>query len=97
MSSVLTADPSTVSSVTLWWRKRNKRNLADGPSDCWWYSIDRDNYKNDNEPFPADLLSEVETLNDAVVAIAARVGVIIDPSEVVDWFPDRSARWTRGD
>ena len=97
MATVMTSSPSTVLSITLWWRKRDNRNLTDGPADCWWYSVERDNYSNEDEPFPADLMSEAETLNDAVVLLAARVGVVIGPNEVRDWYPDRSARWTRGD
>lgn len=95
MSTATYADPSTVQSVTVWWRKRLPQTLADGPYDCWWFSVLYDGYQSIDEPFPAELMADADTRNDAVVLIAARFGVVLDRSDVVDWYPDRSARWQR--
>lgn len=97
MSVALQADPSTVQSVTIWWKPRKRHDREAEHCDQWWYSIERDNYQNDYEPYPADLLAEADTRNDAVVLIAARFGVIVWPDDVVDWWPDKSARWQRED
>jgi len=97
MSTATIADPSTVSSITLWWRRRDDRHRDGDPSDCWWFSVQWDNYDSKYDPFPADLMDEADTVNDAVVLLAERFGVVIGPDEVVDYYPDRSARWQRED
>ena len=95
MSTSTLADPSTVLSVTIWWKARKRHDRQAEHCERWWYSIEWDNYASKHDPFPADLMSDADTVNDAVVAIAARVGVIIGPNEVTDWYPDRSASWRR--
>jgi len=93
MSIATTAESSTVESVTVWWKARKGPDREGSPSDCWWYSVTWSNYRSEHEPFPTDLIEDLMTINDAVVLIAARHGVVIDPSDVVDWSPDRAARW----
>jgi len=95
MATATLADPSTVNAITIWWRRREGPDREDSPSDCWWYSVQWDNYTNKYEPFPADLLHEADTKQGAVVLLAERFGVVIGPDDVVDYYPDRSARWQR--